>query len=268
MAGDFLGRQRALMYTLVFCAIGAVGSAFSFDVSGGPGIYQQLVYWRLLLGAGAGGVYPLAANMARSGGIDLACLGTRRCGRSGAMSTVRSEEDEEAGEGLGVQHAAQKDTGSTAVAFLFSMQGVGYLGARFTGFLLVVTFCPSQPDVAWRLLLGLGAVLPVAIVVMVAVASARARRYALLQSGEGGGEGELARGAKGRGGSAGGSNAGAMGPRDGGGSSPREVWRALHGKDNLVPKLIGTAGSWFLFDMTFYGNQLVRIMGSLWLSLR
>lgn len=250
------------MHTLVLCAIGAVGSAFSFDTSGGPGIYQQLVYWRLVLGAGAGGVYPLAANMARSGGIDWACLGRRSCGRSCAMSSVRSEEDEEAAEGLGVQLAVQKDTGSTAVALLFSMQGVGYLAARFTGFLLLVAFFPSQPDLAWRLLLGLGAVLPVAIVVMVAVASARARRYALLRSAEGGIDRELARGAKARVGSARVDNAGSRGAGDGGGSSLREVWRALQGKDNLFPKLIGTAGSWFLFDVTFYGNQLVRVMDS------
>ena len=35
------------------------------------------------------------------------------------------------------------------------------------------------------------------------------------------------------------------------------MWLALRNKRRLLKKLVGTAGSWFLFDVTFYGNQLV-----------
>ncbi|CAM9146048.1 unnamed protein product, partial [Laminaria digitata] len=50
--------------------------------------------------------------------------------------------------------------------------------------------------------------------------------------------------------------------REGGGeqarssSNPLRMWLALRNKRRLLSKLVGTAGSWFLFDVTFYGNQL------------
>lgn len=236
-AGDCLGRQRALCYTLIVCFLGAAGSALlTFRNSeGGPDIYQQLLYWRILLGAGAGGVYPLAATLARTSSVDWAWLKPHR----------------DAGDG-GEHHST--DTGSTAVALMFSMQGVGYLAAHFTGFVLLSAL-PERPSLTWRLLLGLGAIPPFGVVLMLAVASARARRYALVRSlrnREPGAAGAEERGAlrvTGAGGEA--------GSVQGAGSSTARVWLALRDKHKLLPKLIGTAGSWFLFDVTFYGNQLV-----------
>lgn len=247
------------MYSLIVCGVGAAGSAFSIDFSGGPGIYRQLVYWRLLLGAGAGGIYPLAATMARASGVDSAWLTGRRRSCCGALSSLGREEvaaaavaENEEGTGLRT-HADTLDTGSTAVALMFSMQGVGYLAARFTGYLLVLFLYPRRADVAWRLLLGLGAVLPAATVIMIATASSLARRYALVLSGTGINR-EAVSGDKRERGEERGEEAGPGAE----GSSPREVWMALRGNKSLIPKLIGTAGSWFLFDVTFYGNQLVR----------
>lgn len=130
---------------------------------------------------------------------------------------------------------------------MFSMQGVGYLAAHLTGFVLLTAF-PAPSSLAWRSLLGLGAVLPLGLAV--ALALARARRYRLVQSSLGEEEEEED----------------AMGVRRGGGasdevSSPVRFWLAVRDKRRLLMKLIGTAGSWFLFDVTFYGNQLVSPRG-------
>ncbi|CAM9365980.1 unnamed protein product [Ectocarpus fasciculatus] len=220
--GDCLGRQLALCCTLLVCGAGAAGSAlltFEHGIIGGD-IFRQLLYWRVLLGIGAGGVYPLAATLARASRIGGWC--SRLNGGSGG----------------------DEDTGSTSVALMFSMQGVGYLAAHVTGFVLL-TALPEPSSLAWRSLLGLGAVLPLGLAVALALALARARRYRLVQS-------ALAEEEE---------DEDVMGVRRGGGaggevSSPVRFWLAVRDKRRLLMKLVGTAGSWFLFDVTFYGNQL------------
>lgn len=243
-AGDFLGRQFALCCTLLVCLVGAMGSAFlTFDSgAGGADIFKQLLYWRVLLGVGAGGVYPLAATLARASSVGCC-----------ARATLGGDGSGEAGGG------EYTDTGSTAVALMFSMQGVGYLAAHVTGY-IILSILPGSSPVAWRLLLGLGAVLPLGLVISLALAFSRARRYGLVQSaldGDGG-DVEDVGGAGRQGGD------GRRRRREGGGeqarssSNPLRMWLALRNKRRLLSKLVGTAGSWFLFDVTFYGNQLVR----------
>lgn len=153
-----------------------------------------------------------------------------------------------------------EDMGSTCVALMFSMQGVGYLAAHVTG-LALLSVLPEDSSWAWRLLLGLGAVLPLALVVTLSLAFARARRYRLVRStvaglGEEGMEGttDAESGPGGRRGSRGSEE----GEGEEGGSSPARFWLSVRDKRRLLCKLVGTAGSWFLFDVTFYGNQLVR----------
>ena len=144
---------------------------------------------------------------------------------------------------------------------MFSMQGVGYLAAHVTGLCLLVVI-PQDSSWAWRLLLGLGAVLPLALVVSLSLALARARRYRLVQSAVAGleDEEEDMEGAIGAdGGGAGGRRRSEGGGErgDAGASSPARFWLSVRDKRRLLWKLFGTAGSWFLFDVTFYGNQLV-----------
>lgn len=220
-----------------------MGSAFlTFDTGvGGFDIFRQLLYWRVLLGVGAGGVYPLAATLARASRFN--------CSAGAAL----------VGDGRGEGGDGEySDTGSTAVALMFSMQGVGYLAAHVTGY-IILSVLPGSSRLAWRLLLGLGAVLPIALVITLALAFSRARRYGLVQSaldGEGGDVEDV-------GGGAGQEDNGIGGGRGGVGdrarpSNPFRVWMALRNKRRVLNKLVGTAGSWFLFDVTFYGNQLVR----------
>ncbi|CAM9493408.1 unnamed protein product [Scytosiphon promiscuus] len=234
--GDFLGRQLALCCTLLVCFAGAAGSAFlTFEDHGfGGDIFRQLLCWRVLLGIGAGGVYPLAATLARASRVSLPV-----CGGG------------EVGDGDG-------DTGSTAVALMFSMQGVGYLAAHATGFALLSAL-PETSPLAWRLLLGLGAVLPLVLVVVLILAFARARRYRLVRSaltglGDEGVQDAMGAGEGERRGSYLGSEGGAGEGSNGG--SPARFCLSVRNRRRLLMKLVGTAGSWFLFDVTFYGNQL------------
>ncbi|CAM9097875.1 unnamed protein product, partial [Phaeothamnion confervicola] len=129
--GDHLGRPRALAYTLLLCVVGALGSAVL--TPDGPNVFVALSAWRFLLGFGAGGVYPLAATTAREG----AAKGSARPG----------------GGSSGGDGAA-----TTAVAVVFAVQGVGYLLAPLTQWLLISLL--GESEATWRLALGLGAVLP------------------------------------------------------------------------------------------------------------
>lgn len=154
-----------------------------------------------------------------------------------------------------------EDTGSTCVALMFSMQGVGYLAAHVTG-LALLSALPQDSSWAWRLLLGLGAVLPLALVVSLSLAFARARRYRLVQSavaglGEDDMEGAMGTNGGGRGGRGRRGREEGEGGGSGASSGPARFWLSVRDKRRLLWKLVGTAGSWFLFDVTFYGNQLV-----------
>ena len=41
-------------------------------------------------------------------------------------------------------------------------------------------------------------------------------------------------------------------------NSDRSLWNSIRCEENLFPKLCGTAFSWFLFDVVFYGNTLFQ----------
>jgi MFS transporter, PHS family, inorganic phosphate transporter len=41
-------------------------------------------------------------------------------------------------------------------------------------------------------------------------------------------------------------------------SEPKSFWKTIRNEENLVRKLLGTAATWFLFDVLFYGNTLFQ----------
>lgn len=256
-AGDCLGRQLALRYTLIVCFIGAVGSALSINGGAwGPSIYDQLIWWRIVLGAGAGGVYPLAATLARASGLDKSWWRRSRIGDRG-----RPEEEDH-------------DTGSTAVALMFSMQGVGHFAAYLVGFVLVSIFPRSADPLTWRLHLGLGAIPPLIVIIMQVTCGSAGRRYYEVvepnrESGiepspagvDEGVEVVATSGTDVRGTNRTEPEGEIRDGEDGDLAGSRRLvrmWLSLRDKKLILFKLVGTAGSWFLFDVTFYGNQLVR----------
>ena len=66
IAGDMMGRRRAMLLTNSFSIIGALGSAML--TWGAPStIYGVMMICRFLLGVGVGGKYPLAATISKEG---------------------------------------------------------------------------------------------------------------------------------------------------------------------------------------------------------
>ena len=67
--GDVLGRRMGMMATLALVVVGALGSCVApwLVAPGSPDpeiVYAWLTAFRFLLGAGVGGIYPMAAAMA------------------------------------------------------------------------------------------------------------------------------------------------------------------------------------------------------------
>ena len=246
--GDCLGRSRSLQLTMALSIFGAFISALAVPLQPDDpsSIFYFLALARFFLGVGVGGVYPLSATIA----------------------------SESAGS------AAKR--GRTA-SIVFSMQGVGNLIVPIIALLLVAIFGnpkdlehggPSDPGLSWRFALGLGA-LPGVLLVPFKASETRAprRRSKILDvdleielpvpvslSGEIGTAGT-------NGNDAPSSNA----PETGGSEAPAQppplprlppspqvdLFQALRMR-SYWGKLLGCAGGWLLFDVTFYGNQLFQ----------
>jgi MFS transporter, PHS family, inorganic phosphate transporter len=74
--GDVIGRRRALLLTLGFIIVGALGSGlFSWGADGT--VYGVICACRILTGIGVGGIYPLSASEASEGSAADEHAGTR-----------------------------------------------------------------------------------------------------------------------------------------------------------------------------------------------
>jgi MFS transporter, PHS family, inorganic phosphate transporter len=132
------------------------------------------------------------------------------------------------------------------VALTFSSQGVGYLAVPLIA-LLIVSILGESSDVAWRLLLGLGSV-PGALLTIgrcknTNKSNARSSKH---QRNDFSSDentplkiDEAARPSKAR-------------------AVPVSIMDAISLEHDLARKLLGTAGSWLLFDILFYGNTLFQ----------
>eukprot|EP00934_Nitzschia_sp_Nitz4_P003744 Nitzschia sp. Nitz4//scaffold51_size120721//103888//105647//NITZ4_003746-RA/size120721-snap-gene-0.44-mRNA-1//-1//CDS//3329553919//3734//frame0 len=129
----------------------------------------------------------------------------------------------------------KKEDKGKLVALTFSMQGVAYLVSPLLTAALVALF-PNQYGFCWRFLLGFGAVPGLFLMIL------RLENHA--HTGHTGNESDrrmqetivLASARE----------------------VPVSVLEAIQLEENLVRKLMGTAGCWFLFDVLFYGNVLFQ----------
>ena len=171
-----------------------------------------LIIVRFILGIGIGGDYPVSA-------------------------TIISE------------HANKKDRGKL-VAMVFSMQAAGLV----TGYVvaLIILGAGVRPDLAWRLLLGLGAV-PALATFWLRRRVPESPRFLLDVKGDV----EAAQRAADRGGQ--------QAPRTDAGAEERRTYpvaQRLRGSwvifssPRYLLLLLGTAGSWFLLDYAYYGNTI------------
>jgi len=160
-----------------------------------------LILWRFVLGVGVGGDYPLSATIMSE------------------YSNVQSR--------------------GRLVASVFAMQGFGLLVGAGTS--LAVVFLAPSLDVAWRLILGFGAV-PALVTIYYRIRMPETPRFSLSQ----GAVGEAARTV--------GSITGVPVRSTGAAKATRVPVRQFFRSYGLL--IFGTASTWFLLDIAFYSTNI------------
>ena len=126
--GDRIGRRRVYGLALIIMVLSSIGCGFSICTTRSC-VLVSLGFFRFILGIGIGGDYPLSA-------------------------TIMSE-------------FANKRTRGAFIAAVFSMQGFGILASSIVTIVVCAIFnnhvsskdpTPKEADIAWRLILMLGAI--------------------------------------------------------------------------------------------------------------
>lgn len=261
--GDCLGRSKALQLTMAFSIIGAFASAFAVPLNeDASSIFFFLSITRFVLGVGVGGVYPLSATIAAESATSASSRG-----RSAALTFSM--------QGVG-----------NLVVPLIALATIAIFGNPpnlFSG-------GPSDAGLAWRVALGIGALPGLLLAPFKASETRKATRPRLSSPVPGGVD--LPRVAVGQAGmDVAHSDENPAHPP----ARPPPVQvpttplprpkSALFGRPNhhqqqhdrrppprggavtlrealgmrsYWGKLLGCAGGWALFDITFYGNQLFQ----------
>ncbi len=221
---DLFGRKRVYVLVAVIMTSGALASAFATSL-------VWLVAFRLVLGLGIGGDYPVSAV-------------------------------------LMTEYSNQRDRGKL-VSLVFAMQALGLVVGPLVGLTLIGSGIGHE--LAWRLMLGFGAI-PATTVIWLRTRMPESPRYtaevqgrsaeaaASLASFAGGKAGEP----KSLPGHFGGESCTKADPVIQGlrlqGSASPEARRmsafSLITNRRLLLTLVGTAGTWFLLDYALYGNTI------------
>ncbi|MDA8311194.1 MAG: MFS transporter [Actinomycetota bacterium] len=216
---DRLGRKRMYGVEVAILVLGAVLTAFSWN-------FTSLFIFRLVVGYGVGGDY--------------------------ATSAVITSE------------YANKRSRGRLVGSVFAMQGLGLLAGPAIASIFLGAGVPD--GIAWRLMLGLGAI-PAASVIYLRRKIRETPRYTLSVKGDVATTAKTVEWVTGQqpaarvNGSSPASSANralsTLKPSTGGSAngSANGVRARLTSKPFLL-RLIGTAGSWFLMDIAFYGNSV------------
>jgi len=196
----------------------AISAVISAAGSGSASsIYMTIIVARFFLGVGVGGIYPLSATKAAEDG-----------GKGGGNVNI------------------------AAVSFAFFWQTPGAMGPWLLALLTAQNDTMSMStDSKWRLLLGLGAV-PAAMVVMLTLWQIRLKeeQLLLLMSHDDGGTSSsashllLA------------TSHYSSQPAGGGGIKKVNLLEMLFQHGGLWRDLLVTGGSWFLYDIAYYGVNL------------
>jgi PHS family inorganic phosphate transporter-like MFS transporter len=149
---------------------------------------------------------------------------------------------------------ANKRSRGRLVGSVFAMQGLGLLAGPAVASIFLGAGVPD--GIAWRLMLGLGAI-PAASVIYLRRKIRETPRYTLSVKGDVAATATTVAWVTGQQSAVkanGSSPTGTTGPVPGNGNATRARAR-LTSKPFLL-RLIGTAGSWFLMDIAFYGNSV------------
>jgi MFS transporter, PHS family, inorganic phosphate transporter len=273
--GDLVGPSVALRLVMLLQIIASIGSSCSDLVSlqsmpssSSLKIYWHLAAWRFLLGIGAGGVYPLAAV--------LSATNQSKQHENMRRDTVDSDADE--------------NDKLHRVVLTFSTQGLGFITVPLVAVLLL-HLLPNSLDVVWRLMLGFGCIPGMFLLVwqwrslhgpsdMQPLPQQEQEREGLYVTDEVIDELDIDC-----------ANNDASGDNENGsvvcstpdsdivndvdvhqdphlptppsalameGAEAKNLWESIRNEENLIRKLLGTAATWFLFDVLFYGNTLFQ----------
>jgi len=223
LGDSFLGRLGALNLVMCVQIVASLASACLSLHSDNGGLYVKLALWRFLLGVGAGGVYPLAA----------------------VLSAEQGSSNNSSQQGNQVQR----------VVLTFGMQGLGFITVPLVAVPLLYGI--NNLNAIWRILLALGSVPGLFLMVLRwrLISLSRNRGAAVQQNEPTPDENEGENGVP-LGNSREGEADGIMTQE----TPPRSTdwWKAILHEPGLKGKVLGTAGTWFLFDVLFYGNTLFQ----------
>ncbi|KAI8137502.1 major facilitator superfamily domain-containing protein [Fennellomyces sp. T-0311] len=214
--GDILGR-KIYGFELMIIILGTINCATSASTIRGVSAIAFLGLWRLVLGFGVGGDYPMSATIVSEWSTT---------GRRGMM-----------------------------MALIFSMQGIGNLAAAIVTLIILAIFKGAinadvfNLDYVWRLCIGLGAV-PAVATVYLRFTMPESPRYALDVEHDV----EAAAAAKGQ--VVSDELARQYTKVDVKQRSHWAEFRAYFGQWKHLKVLLGTSLSWFLLDVAFYGLGL------------
>ncbi|GAN02238.1 MFS transporter, PHS family, inorganic phosphate transporter [Mucor ambiguus] len=221
--GDILGR-KIYGFELLIIIVGTINCATASSAVRGVSAIGFLGFWRLILGIGIGGDYPMSA-------------------------TITSEWSSTGKRGM-------------MMALIFSMQGIGTLAAAIVTIILLAIFKEAiiadvmNLDYVWRLCIGLGAV-PAVATVYLRFTMPESPRYALNVKHD---IEEAAAAAAVKGEQLQEAHVEAERERTvDGEDKKRDHWaefRAYFSQWKHLKVLLGTSLSWFLLDIAFYGLGL------------
>ena len=270
--GDVMGRMKAVYCVIALQVIASLGSSILVWDGLGSSVFDQLAVWRFILGVGAGGVYPLAA-----------VLSAEQVGSSASKVSYGGDTRRQMGRGDEGKHEDEMRR-LKMVAITFSMQGVGFLCSPLVAYPVIMSLGNANLDVAWRIILGFGALPGLALVCLRWAERRKKQRRGepvpLVPP-----EADASNGSSNEG------NINAEEVFDNGGdlqiggidpcerkeplvndsrqddeygedlahddANPRDsLFASISHEPYLARKLCGTAGTWFLFDVIFYGNTL------------
>lgn len=195
---DVLGRKRVYGLVAAIMALGAIATAVAPD-------YVWLVAFRLVLGIGIGGDYPVSAVIAS-------------------------------------EYANRKQRGQL-VSLVFSAQAAGLVIGPVVALALLAS--GISHDLAWRLMLGLGALPALSVVYMRSRMPESPRFAAAVQGRDAEARAAIEKYSRGV-------------VRSAAASTQRVTssFRAFATNPRTLLLLLGTAGSWFLMDYVYYGNTI------------
>jgi MFS transporter, PHS family, inorganic phosphate transporter len=264
-----LGRIGALRVVMSLQVIASIASAF-LGVTKKEDIFIWLAACRFFLGIGCGGVYPLAAVLSAEQKVDdevttntfsHSHLATESSGTRPHMSDSSRQEEKD-------------DDSVHRVVLTFSTQGIGFVAVPIVSVILLHS--TSNLNFVWRFILGLGALPGLLLIILQCHWSRRASQQCQLVPTEDTlqrlpesqqldrGDGDFP------------SSGVESNQRDEGGTglpvdsqhiqqdgvlveTTSGSWlTTLFHEPGLGRKILGTAGTWFLFDVVFYGNTIFQ----------